>query len=256
MSQRPGASFLQEEVVGLYLHRPPYPQELFDLLVDLSPRQNRLLDLGCGHGKIARPMSEHFAEVTAIDPSAQMISLGQSLPNGTASNLTWVESYAEDAPLTGLYDTVTAALSIHWMDHKRLFAKLIPHLAQDYLFTVIEGDAPLNPPWEKDWQAFLREWVPRLTGNPFHADKRWPFWERYADHATLQDKYEIISAPFTQSIEDFILCQHSRDTFALSKMSTHGDRFDDALRRLLTPYANAVGMLEFQTYTKLTVVTI
>ncbi|MEL6840749.1 MAG: class I SAM-dependent methyltransferase, partial [Pseudomonadota bacterium] len=99
MAQQAGASFLEQDVVDLYRYRPPYPQQVFDLIVDLSPGSDRMLDLGCGHGKIARPMSQHFNQVVAVDPSAKMIALGKTLPHGAASNLTWVEEYAEDVQL-------------------------------------------------------------------------------------------------------------------------------------------------------------
>lgn len=256
MKQEIGTSFQSEEVVDLYLYRPPYPQQIFDLLVSRSPRRDRILDLGCGHGKIARPMSQHFDAVTAVDPSANMIALGKSLEFGAATNLEWVESYAETAPLTGQYDTVVAALSIHWMNHDVLFAKLSKHLKKNHLFSVIEGDGAHNPPWESDWQTFHKKWVPRITGKPFDTSKGRSFWERYLDYVDVTETHEVISDPFNQNIDDFILCQHSRDTFAISKLGGDRESFDRELRELLCPFANANGDLEFQSYTKLTLATI
>jgi SAM-dependent methyltransferase len=256
MKQEIGTSFQSEEVVDLYLYRPPYPQQIYDLIVSHSPCRGRILDLGCGHGKIARPMSQHFSSVTAVDPSANMIALGKSLEFGTATNLEWVESYAETAPLTGQYDTVVAALSIHWMDHEVLFAKLSKYLKKRHLFAIIEGDGAHKPPWESDWQTFLTKWVPKLTGKPLHTNKDRSFWEKYLDYVDMNETYEVVSDPFHQSIEDFILCEHSRDTFAISKLGSDLENFDSELRELLSPFANTNGDLEFQSYTKLATVTI
>ncbi len=256
MKQEIGTSFQSEEVVDLYLYRPPYPQQIYDLIVSHSPSRGRILDLGCGHGKIARPMSKHFSSVMAIDPSAKMIALGKSLELGAATNLEWVESYAETAPLTGRYDTVVAALSIHWMNHDVLFPKLSKHLKTRHLFSVIEGDGAHKPPWESDWQTFLSKWVPKLTGKPLHTNKDRSFWENYLDYVDVNGVYEVVSDPFHQSIEDFILCQHSRDTFTISKLGSDLESFDDELRELLSPFANANGDLEFQSFTKLTTATI
>ncbi len=256
MKQEIGTSFQSEEVVDLYLYRPPYPQQIYDLIISHSPSAGRILDLGCGHGKIARPMSQHFSSVTAVDPSANMLALGKSLEFGAASNLEWVESYAETAPLIGEYDTVVAALSIHWMNHDVLFRKLSKHLKTRHLFSVIEGDGAHKPPWEHDWQTFLSKWVPKITGKALYADKDRSFWETYLDHVDVNETYEVVSDPFHQSIEDFILCQHSRDTFTISKLGSDLESFDQELQELLSPFANANGDLEFQSFTKLTTATI
>ncbi|MEE9429392.1 MAG: class I SAM-dependent methyltransferase [Paracoccaceae bacterium] len=256
MKQEIGTSFQSKEVVDLYLYRPPYPRKIYDLIISHSPNRGRILDLGCGHGKIARPMSQHFDTVTAVDPSANMIALGKSLEFGEAENLEWVESYAETAPLTGQYDTVVAALSIHWMNHEVLFAKLSKHLKTRHLISIIEGDGAYNPPWESDWQTFLAKWVQRVTGKPLYANKNRSFWEKYFDYVDVNETYEVVSKPFYQSIEDFILCQHSRDTFAISKLGSDIKSYDAELRELLSPFANTNGELEFQSFTKLTTATI
>lgn len=256
MTQEIGTSFQSEEVVDLYLYRPPYPQQIYDLIVSHSPSRGRILDLGCGHGKIARPMSQHFSAVTAVDPSANMIALGKSLEFGDAENLEWVEGYAETAPLAGQYDTVVAALSIHWMNHEVLFSKLRKYLKKSHLFSIVEGDGAHNPPWESDWQIFLTKWVPKLTGKPVHANKNRSFWEKYLGYVDVKETYKVVSDPFCQSVDDFILCQHSRDTFAISKLGGDLKSFDEELREILSPFANNNGDLEFQSSTKLTTSTI
>ncbi len=251
-----GTSFQATEVVELYLYRPLYPQKIFDLLTDLAPGKESILDLGCGHGKMARPMSQSFSRVTAVDPSSHMIALGKSLKNGTSANINWVNGYAEDVTLTEKFDVIVAALSIHWMDHKILFPKLTQHLKQNHLFAVIEGDGAYNPPWESDWQEFLSRWVPKISGQPLHTDKKRSFWEGYRDYVDVKDEFEVVSEPFHQSLDDFVLCQHSRDTFTISKLGDHRATFDAELKELLTPHTSQDGNLNFRSFTKLTAATI
>lgn len=251
MNSRIGASFENAESVDLYLLRPPYPQRLYELLIELSPSNEALLDLGCGHGKIARHLAPHFDSVTAVDPSKRMIALGQTLENGLAKNLHWVESLAEDAPLSGKYDTVVAALSIHWMDHERLFPKLAKHLKPDYLFGIIEGDDAHQPPWQEDLEVFLSKWVPEVTGKPFVQKRSNQFWTRYTKHVDVTGNYELISEPIEQSLSDFILCQHSRDTFTISKLGNRRERFDAELEELLSPHADKNSNLTFNSCTRL-----
>jgi len=249
-----GTSFQATEVVDLYRYRPPYPQKIFDLLTGLAPGKESILDLGCGPGKLARPMSQSFSRVTAVDPSSHMIALGKSLEYGASPNISWVHGYAEDVTLTEKFDVIVAALSIHWMDHKVLFPKLAKHLKQSHLFAVIEGDDAYNPPWASDMQEFLSRWVPKITGQPL--DKKRSFWEAYRDYVDIKDEFEVVSEPFHQSLDDFILCQHSRDTFTISKLGDHLAAFDAELKELLTPHLGQNGNLNFRSFTKLTASTI
>lgn len=101
MSKRPGASFEDSEVVDLYPYRPPYPESVFEKLLKLAPRPGAVLDLGCGPGKVSRPLTRSFKTVVAVDPSRNMIALGQNLPDGRAPNLVWINSLAEDARQMG-----------------------------------------------------------------------------------------------------------------------------------------------------------
>lgn len=252
MSKRSGTSFMASEVVDLYQHRPPYPNTLYAQLRRLAPIDGRVLDLGSGPGKIARVLAQSFQHVTAVDPSAAMIAKGRALDGGDQPNLDWVESCAEDVPLTGTYDLVVAALSIHWMDHPRLFDRLVAHLNPCHVLAVVEGDAPHDPPWHGDWQVFMTKWVPLMTGTPFNPDPQPEFWTRYQRHVDISDTFTLISEPVRQSIDDFILCQHSRDTFAISKLGARRAAFDAELRELLMPFASADGQLSFSTITTLT----
>lgn len=256
MSERIGTSFMASEVVDLYQYRPPYPDKLYDVLRGLAPTEGQVLDLGAGPGKTARVLAQHFQHVTAVDPSSAMIDLGKTLAHGDSPNLIWVEGYAEDVPLTGPYDLVVAALSIHWMDHARLFERLAAHLSPGHVLAVIEGDAPHDPPWHSDWQMLMDKWVPLLSSVPFVPGQRSDFWTRYQQYVDIKHSFDLISDPVQQSVDDFILCQHSRDTFAISKLGTRRNAFDAELKDILTAYANADGQLTFSTLTTLTTATI
>ena len=62
-------------------------------------QQNRggtLLDLGCGHGLIARALSPHFDAVVAIDPSAGMVAQARDMTFSSSSS----SSSPNLAPLT------------------------------------------------------------------------------------------------------------------------------------------------------------
>lgn len=50
-------------------------QELTRLGPDPAPRWRRALEIGCGPGRLMRPMSRHFAEIHGVDVSNEMIRL-------------------------------------------------------------------------------------------------------------------------------------------------------------------------------------
>lgn len=237
MNDRPGSSFEQGEVVDLYVYRPPYPDAVFAKLLELAPRRDAVLDIGCGPGKVSRPLTRSFASVVAIDPSQKMIALGQSLPDGQALNLTWINSLAEDAPLDGRrFDLTIAAASIHWMDCDRLFRKLRSHAAPGHVFAVISGDDAFEPPWDAEWKRFLGRWVPEVTGVAFNSERQQAIWGDYRRYLDLGGS-QYFTAPVEQSVADFIKCQHSRDTWAYSKLGSRTAAFDAELAEILDGHA-------------------
>lgn len=253
MSDIAGATFKAPEVAGFYPRRPPYAQQIYECIIDRSSATHRLLDLGCGEGKIARPMTKVFDQVCAVDPSANMIKLGRSLENGSTDNLEWVEATAERALLTGKFDAVTFASSIHWMEPSRLFPKLVKHLSENHILAIIQGDAAFQPPWQDEWQQFLAKWVSQITGEEVNSNKWRATQTKHLDYINIRETKEYVSQPFRQTVEDFILCQHSRDTFALVKLGARRQDFHNELKALLQPHANREGQLTFQVKTHLTI---
>lgn len=69
-------------LVEVYELRPPYPAETYKILLNLLGKSRRkVLDVGCGPGKIARLLVDHVDGVDAVDFSEEMIRVGKSLVN-------------------------------------------------------------------------------------------------------------------------------------------------------------------------------
>ena len=72
--------FKNKSLADAYGLRPPYPEETYDILRGLlGESSGRVLDAGCGPGKIARLLVDYTEGVDAIDFSQEMIRVGKSL---------------------------------------------------------------------------------------------------------------------------------------------------------------------------------
>ncbi|MDP2009939.1 MAG: class I SAM-dependent methyltransferase [Phenylobacterium sp.] len=234
-AQNTGAEFEEEGVVAAYVHRTPYPPALFDRLLALPPGRDRLLDLGCGPGKLTLTLAPHFAEVLAVDPSAAMLRLAQTLDAGANPHIAWTEALAEDLPLPAGLDLITAGASIHWMDAPRLFPHLAAAIASDGVMAILGGDGPADAPWIKAWDQTIVDWVGKLGGqwqDPAHT-------ARIIGHQPWFDlaATEVFTAPVTQAVDDLIEAEHSRATWSRAKMGARAEGFDADLRAVVAPYA-------------------
>ena len=248
-----GAIFAEDEVARCYYARPPYAPALFERLLTVAPGRGRALDLGCGPGKVAMVLADHFAEVVALDPSAAMLEVGQAADAGRHRNIVWVceraETYVGDVD----FDLITAAASIHWPDHATLFPKLAKRAP---LLAVISGDCLVPPCGETAWLGFLKPWLARMADvtpriRPYDPKM---FAAEGLRHEAWMDIHgrESFRHLFRQSVEDFVVCQHSRATWSLATMGAAlAAEFDRDLDALMRPFSTD-GMLELEIVSELT----
>ena len=89
--------FKNRSLAEAYKFRPPYSDELYETLIELLGDENgRILDVGCGQGKVARTLVEHVERVDAVDFSQEMIRVGKSIVNGNHPNLRWIHGRVEE----------------------------------------------------------------------------------------------------------------------------------------------------------------
>ena len=85
------------------------------------------IDLGTGHGLVARCLAPHFLKVLGTDPSMGMIKQAESLTSrNDVPNVTFLEASAESLPSLqeSSVDMIVAAQAAHWFDYPRLFPEL------------------------------------------------------------------------------------------------------------------------------------
>lgn len=100
--------------------RPSYPAELLDDLRDLAgiAPGSRVLEIGCGTGKLTVQMAELGCEITAVElgPNLADIARKNLAPFPRVSVIT--ASFEEWSPPAEPFDAVVSATAFHWLDPK------------------------------------------------------------------------------------------------------------------------------------------
>lgn len=89
--------------------------------------QSLCIDLGTGHGLMARALASSFSEVEGIDPSAGMIQQARSsTPKEQYPNVDFHQASAESIPFLqdASTDLIIAGQAAHWFDYPKLFPEL------------------------------------------------------------------------------------------------------------------------------------
>lgn len=82
------------------------------------------MDLGCGHGLIARELSPHFAKTIATDPSAGMVAQAKGMTDD--SKIVIQHANAEDLSFLPdkSVDLVVSGQAAHWFDYSKAWPEI------------------------------------------------------------------------------------------------------------------------------------
>jgi SAM-dependent methyltransferase len=149
--------------------RPPYPAKAIDMVVEHFDLQagSSVIDLGCGTGQVAIPLARRGINVTAVDPSEEMLTQGRHEAAQTSvSGISWLQG--DDRSVAELlarhrFDACVMGSSFHWMDRDHVLASL------DGLITDRGGIALLGnevSSWTEDaaWAEVCRKVIVEFLG--------------------------------------------------------------------------------------------
>ena len=242
--------FKNRSLAELYALRPSYPEETYRILLSLLRESGgRVLDVGCGPGKIARTLVDDVDSVDAVDFSEEMIRVGQSLVNGNHSNLRWISGPVEEVQLYPPYDMVTAGASIHWMEWSVVFSRFREVLTTDGYLVIIDGDRPIGSPWH-DAEILL---IRKYSTNKHY--KEIDLVQELVDrgHLHLIGDKRTTPVSFSQSPTDYVQSFHSRESMSKEHMGKENVRdFDTELSHILSEFVDDEGFLSFQLEARVT----
>jgi SAM-dependent methyltransferase len=228
-------AFTHSGVAVAYRHRPPYPDEVFDILTGLiTDRPRDVLDLGAGEGSLARPLASRVDHVDALDISAAMIDDGRRRPGGQAPNLRWIVGAAETAELSGPYALVTAGASLHWMAWHPTLERAAKAMTSNAMLALVYHEYREFP-----WRAELGRLIARHSRSPrFDPTFRIADALTAAGLFTVAGKTETRPVRFQQRVDGYVEQFHS--TASLAREWMHDDEalaFDREVEAIVAPYA-------------------
>ena len=170
----PGAHLFMGTAHYYARYRLRYPQAVLDIVAARFGLTGggRLLDLGTGPGQLALPLASRFAEVVALDVSAEMIAEGRrEAERAGVANIRWLVGRAEEiTPELGQFQLVTIGGAIHWMDQPEVLRRLESLIAPGgglALFGIGGSHWNAPEPWAQAVVATLQRWLgpQRRAGN-------------------------------------------------------------------------------------------
>jgi SAM-dependent methyltransferase len=235
-----GAQFRDESVVAAYRTRPPYPEQLMTLVLEIAGRSDlRVLDLGCGTGEVARRLAPRVAAVTAVDCSWRMIETARDMPGGDATNIEWVVAPVEELTLRGPFSVALAAESFHWFEWDRACER-VGALVPSRELVLIEGRLEAGSPWAGELSPIIARYSTNREFEPYDLV------DELAARSCLEvrGRVRLGPEPWHQAVDDYITSIHSRNGFSCDRMTSADMRaFDDAVRDVVGPHARS-GVIE------------
>lgn len=225
--------FKCRSMADAYKYRAAYPEETFKLILGLLPEGERtILDAGCGPGTIALNLVEHVNRVDAVDPSLEMIRVGQNAPNGRHPGLHWIAGRIEDVTLAPPYSLVVCGTSLHWMDFDIVFPLFKSCLNPDGYLVIVRVFRDL--PWRNAERSVLYEYSTIRSFEPYSLIDEIiasGLFEKLGEEATRPVDVE-------QSVDDYIMSYHSKERFCTDAMGEPvASEFQRQMRAALLPYS-------------------
>jgi SAM-dependent methyltransferase len=211
--------------------RPGYAARAIARVIELCrvKAEDRMLDLGCGPGQLARAFAPYVSEVVGVDPEPEMLRLARQ---DGPDNALWIEASSYDVgPHLGRFGLVTMGRSFHWMDRVDTLRRLDGIVAPGgsvVLFSDSQPDVPDNA-WRSEYSAVIE----RYAEDEERRRRRGPGW--------VSHKAVLLGSAFSE-VEEISVIERRGLTAgrlldrALSMSSTSrarlGVRADDLLEEL------------------------
>jgi SAM-dependent methyltransferase len=225
------AQFRDEEVAAAYVHRPPYPPEVFVILESLlGPRPRTVLELGAGMGDLTVGLALLVDTLIAVEPSKPMLERGRRRVGAGSGHVEWLNVAAEDHDFAGPHAAVIAAESFHWLDWYRVMPRIATSLVPSGHLVLVERVLAEPPPWGEELRSLIRTYTTNRDYVPYDL----------VTELVTRGLLVVAGTVFTetvehrQTVESYVESFHSRNGFSRARLpAEHARQFDDGLKGLV-----------------------
>jgi SAM-dependent methyltransferase len=237
------AAFQDQSVVDRYHLRPPYPQAVIDMLLELAADTPRaVIDVGTGTGELARRLVQSVDRVDAVDLSPAMLARARALPGGDHPRIRWRLGAIEHLPLDPPYALIVGGSSLHWLDWPVAFPRFASLLSAHGVVAIVHRSVAPTP-----WRDNLRSLLARVA--PERDQERPNLVAELERRGLFHEigRREVGPVPFEQSVADYVESYHSRSSMSLDRIApTEAAAFDRQLHALVQPWSRD-GVLQLET---------
>lgn len=165
--KRYGDQLFADTAVYYSRYRPLYPPTLVRFLIrkfGLNGK-GRLLDVGCGTGRLTTRFADWFDEIVGMDAEPEMVAEAERLGReARIENAYWIVGSAPAFPQAWADESfalVLMAMSFHWMDRDETLAALYPLVSPGGGIAIIDNYAPDKEPlpWETAIRQVVQAWL-------------------------------------------------------------------------------------------------
>lgn len=155
--------------------RPGYPVELVEAALERGGLRSgsRVLEVGCGTGKLTELLAGHGLVVDAVEPGARMIEAAKRRL-GPAAGVRFRRGRFEELDLAeDTYEAVFSASAFHWVDPDVGWRKVASALGPEGLLALLvytdARDASADG-FDEEFRAALRRHAPEIAQLPPQRD--------------------------------------------------------------------------------------
>lgn len=164
--------------------RRGYPAALVDAALARGALRagSRVVEVGCGTGKLTESLIAHGLRVDAVDPGSRMIDVARRRVGGSPLVRFHVSRFEDVALEGGSFDAVFSATAFHWVDPTIGWRKAASLLAAGGLLALLthrtvadEGSADIEAGFRDLWERYVRHdgtWPPPRDAETLLAEAR------------------------------------------------------------------------------------
>ncbi len=220
-------------------YRAGYPKELFDYVTQrfCMNKNGRLLDIACGTGQLAIPLSKNFKEVIGLDQEQEMLDEGKKeAKKFSIKNINWILNSAENiSSELGHFSLVTIGTAFHWMERDVVLKKVYDLINDNGALLIVSNisDNPGSSGWTQEddvWKGVRKKIVQkylgehRRAGNSLYVPSNRNFKDLLTQSQFSNCEEQIFTWTKTWNLEEVI--NHLYSTSYASK-ALLGDKIND-----------------------------